>query len=153
MVNGQWSYGLTFVPSFLLWLYLLDENALMSGVWAVLLTLLAAWAIVSLSKGWTRRILLIAAIPLLYFLVGPVCFPIPIDGLWAGIHYHRYPTVFPWLLWGAALSIWVIFGLNSLIRRRQVHFSHLSPLTSLLCSLQPSWAHLSGNMLISRPRR
>ena len=132
VVNGQWSYGLTFVPSFLLWLYLLDENALMSGVWAVLLTLLAAWAIVSLSKGWTRRILLIAAIPLLYFLVGPVCFPIPIDGLWAGIHYHRYPTVFPWLLWGAALSIWVIFGLNSLIRRRQVHFSHLSPLTSYL---------------------
>ena len=132
MVNGQWSYGLTFVPSFLLWLYLLDENALMSGVWAVLLTLLAAWAIVSLSKGWTRRILLIAAIPLLYFLVGPVCFPIPIDGLWAGIHYHRYPTVFPWLLWGAALSIWVIFGLNSLIRRRQVHFSHLSPLIPYL---------------------
>ena len=132
MVNGQWSYGLTFVPSFLLWLYLLDENALMSGVWAVLLTLLAAWAIVSLSKGWTRRILLIAAIPLLYFLVGPVCFPIPIDGLWADIHYYRYPTVFPWLLWGAALSIWVIFGLNSLIRRCQVHFSHLSPLTSYL---------------------
>ena len=131
-VNCQLAYGLTFVPSFLLWLYLLDENALMSGVWAVLLTLLAAWAIVSLSKGWTRRILLIAAIPLLYFLVGPVCFPIPIDGLWAGIHYHRYPTVFPWLLWGAALSIWVIFGLNSLIRRRQVHFSHLSPLTSYL---------------------
>ena len=131
-VNCQLAYGLTFVPSFLLWLYLLDENALMSGVWAVLLTLLAAWAIVSLSKGWTRRILLIAAIPLLYFLVGPVCFPIPIDGLWADIHYYRYPTVFPWLLWGAALSIWVIFGLNSLIRRRQVHFSHLSPLTSYL---------------------
>ncbi len=132
MVNGQWSYGLTFVPSFLLWLYLLDENALMSGVWAVLLTLLVAWTIVKLTKGWTRRILLIAAIPLLYFLVGPVCFPIPIDGLWADIHYYRYPTVFPWLLWGAALSIWVIFGLNSLIRRRQVHFSHLSPLTSYL---------------------
>ena len=131
-VNCQLAYGLTFVPSFLLWLYLLDENALMSGVWAVLLTLLAAWAIVSLSKGWTRRILLIVAIPLLYFLVGPVCFPIPIDGLWADIHYYRYPTVFPWLLWGAALSIWVIFGLNSLIRRRQVHFSHLSPLTSYL---------------------
>ena len=133
MVNGQWSYGLTFVPSFLLWLYLLDENALMSGVWAVLLTLLAAWAIVSLSKGWTRRILVIAAIPLLYFLVGPVCFPIPIDGLWAGIHYHRYPTVFPWLLWGAALSIFVLWGTMLLMnRRRQVHFSHLSPLTSYL---------------------
>ena len=132
MVNGQWSYGLTFVPSFLLWLYLLDENALMSGVWAVLITLLIVWVIVSLSKGWTCRILLIVAIPLLYFLIGPVCFPIPIDSLWTGIHYHRYPTVFPWLLWGAALSIWVIFGLNFLIRRRQVHFSHLSSLTPYL---------------------
>ena len=132
MVNGQWSYGLTFVPSFLLWLYLLDENALMSGVWAVLLTLLAAWAIVSLSKGWTRRILLIAAIPLLYFLVGPVCFPIPIDGLWAGIHYHRYPTVFPWLLWGAALSIFVLWGTMLLMNRRQQHSSHLSSLIPYL---------------------
>ena len=132
LVGRGWLYGLSFVPSFLLWLYLLDENALMSGVWAVLLTLLVAWAIVSLTKGWTCRILLIIAIPLLYFLVGPVCLPIPIDGLWTGIHYHRYPTVFPWLLWGAALSIWVIFGLNSLIRRCQVHFSHLSSLTPYL---------------------
>ena len=29
-------YGLSFVPSFLLWLFLLDENALLGGVWAVL---------------------------------------------------------------------------------------------------------------------
>ena len=34
-------YALSFVPSFLLWLFLLDENALLGGVWAVLLTLLA----------------------------------------------------------------------------------------------------------------
>ena len=133
--NCQLSYGLTFVPSFLLWLYLLDENALMSGVWAVLITLLITWAIVKLTKGWTSRVLLIAVLPLLYFLVGPVCLPIPIDGLWSGIHYHRYPTVFPWLLWGAALSIWMIFGLNFLIRRRQVHFSHLSSLTPYLSFL------------------
>ena len=31
-------YGLSFVPAFLLWLFLLDENALMGGVWAVLLS-------------------------------------------------------------------------------------------------------------------
>ena len=132
MVNGQWSYGLTFVPSFLLWLYLLDENALMSGVWAVLLTLLVACVIVKLTSGWMRRILLILAIPVLYFLVGPVCLPIPIESLWLGIHYYRYPTVFPWLLWGAALSIWVIFGLYLLIRRRQVHSSRLSSLIPYL---------------------
>jgi len=108
------SYGLSFVPSFLLWLFLLDENALLGGVWAVLLTLLTAWIIVKLSHGWTRRILLIAAIPLLYILVGPVCLPIPIDGLWHGIHYHRYPTLFPWLLWGAALSVFVsVFAVHA----------------------------------------
>jgi len=107
-----WLYGLSFVPSFLLWLFLLDENALLSGVWAVLLTLLAAWVIVRLTGGWTRRILLIAAIPILYILVGPVCFPIPVDSLWYGIHYYRYPTVFPWLLWGAALLVWIIIAVK-----------------------------------------
>ena len=125
-------YGLSFVPSFLLWLFLLDENALLSGVWAVLLSLLVACVIVKWANGWTRRILLIVAIPVLYYLVGPVCLPIPIDSLWLGVHYYRYPTIFPWLLWGAALSIWVIFGLYLLIRRRQVHSPHLSPLTSYL---------------------
>ena len=70
---GGWLYGLSFVPSFLLWLFLLDENALLGGVWAILLTLLASWAFYLLPKGWTRHILLIAAIPILYFLVGPVC--------------------------------------------------------------------------------
>ena len=43
LANWGWLYGLSFVPSFLLWLFLLDEHALMGGVWAVLLTLLAIW--------------------------------------------------------------------------------------------------------------
>ena len=132
LFHFQWSYGLSFVPSFLLWLFLLDENALLGGVWAVLLTLLTVWTIVELTNGWIRYILLIVAIPLLYFLVGPVCVPIPINSLWLNIHYHRYPTEFPWLLWAASLSVWVIFGTYFLIRRRQVHFSHRSPLTSYL---------------------
>ena len=130
--HGGWTYGLSFVPSFLLWLFLLDENALLSGVWAVLLSLLIAWAIVKLTKGWVRRVLLIVAIPVLYILVGPVCFPIPIDNLWLGIHYHRYPTVFPWLLWAAAFSVFVIVGMILLIRHRLKHSSHLLPLTSYL---------------------
>ena len=72
---AEWGrlYGLTFVPSFLLWLFLLDENALLGGVWAVLLTLVASWGLDWLPDGWLRRILLIAAVPVLYFLVGPVC--------------------------------------------------------------------------------
>ena len=124
----QISYGLSFIPSFLLWLFLLDENALLGGVWAVLLTLLAAWAIVRLASGWTRRILLVAAIPILYILVGPVCFPIPIESLWHGIHYYRYPTVFPWLLWGAALSVFVLMLMKTLLLLLPVKMTHPQPL-------------------------
>ena len=110
------SYGLSFVPSFLLWLFLLDENALLSGVWAVLLTLLVACVIVRLTKGWMRRILLIVAIPVFYWIVGPVCFPIPIDSLWLGVHYYRYPAAFPWLLWGAAFSAFVLWITGTVLR-------------------------------------
>ena len=106
--NVQWLYGLSFVPSFLLWLFLLDENALMSGVWAVLITLLVAWIIIRLTSGWLRFILILVAIPVLYFVAGPVCFPIPLEGLWTGVHYYRYPSAFPWLLWGAALSVFLL---------------------------------------------
>ncbi|MCR5470969.1 MAG: DUF6057 family protein [Prevotella sp.] len=103
-----WLYGLSFVPSCLLWLYLLDENALLSGIWAMLITLISAWGIAKLAKGWKRNILLIIAIPILYWVAGPVCLPIPIDGLWHGVHYYRYPSEFPTLLWGAALSVFLL---------------------------------------------
>ena len=82
------------------------------------------------------------AIPVLYWMVGPVCVlfflllapspkraawyysvfvllaimlailpsyvPVPADRLWTGIHYHRYPTAVPMLLWSAALSVFVL---------------------------------------------
>lgn len=102
------TFGLSFVPSFLLWLFLLDENALLGGVWAVLLTLFAAWTIISLTKGWIRGILLLVAIPVLYWLAGPVCLPIPVDSLWSGVHYYRMPKVFPTLLCAAAISAFAI---------------------------------------------
>ena len=88
-------YSLSFVPSFLLWLFLLDENALLGGVWAVLLTLLAIRLFVCLPKGWKRSIVILVAIPILYWMVGPA---------WSGTHYHRYPTVTPYLLYAAWLS-------------------------------------------------
>ena len=128
-------YGLSFVPAFLLWLFLLDENALMGGVWAVLLTLLAFWGILSLRQKLSTisySLFTIVAILLLYLLVGPVCLPIPIESLWTGAHYHRYPTVFPWLLWGAAFSIWGLMGIALLIHRFPKHFSLHSPLSSHL---------------------
>jgi len=72
LARWGWLYGLSFVPAFLLWLFLLDENALLGGVWAVILTLLASWAFDRLPSGWVRRILLIAAVPVLYWIAGPV---------------------------------------------------------------------------------
>ena len=152
LLNDQWFYGLSFVPSFLLWLFLLDENALLGGVWAVLLTLLAIWGMEKLSDGWMRRLLLFVAIPVLYWMVGPVCvvffllqvlnqkrsawyygafvllavmpvilsnhLPVPADRLWTGVHYHRYPTVFPVLLWSAALSVFVLTLIVRVFHRR-----------------------------------
>ena len=71
LVNGGWFYGLSFVPSFLLWFFLLDENALLGGVWAVLITLLFSWGFDKLS-GTLRNVLLVVAIPVLYWVVGPI---------------------------------------------------------------------------------
>lgn len=110
-------YALSFVPSCLLWLFLLDENALLSGVWAVLLTLLVFGALVKLSCGWMQRILFVIAIPILYWMVGPVCFPVPVDSIWDGIHYYRYPTVFPVLLWSASLSVFVLILIARVFHR------------------------------------
>ena len=69
-VGGGWFYGLSYVPSFLLWLFLLDEHALLGGVWAVLLTLLAVWGLSKLPKGWVRYIAVIVVLPILYWMVG-----------------------------------------------------------------------------------
>ena len=166
---GTALYGLSFVPSFLLWLFLLDENALLGGVWAVLLTLLAACGIGKMRDGRARRLLLVAAIPVLYWMVGPVCvalvavpqtlkasptiwlagvvalvavipvllmayIPVPAGRLWTGIHYHRYPTVIPVLLWAAALSVLVI----ALIARVCHHYLLSRPqrlISGILCAL------------------
>ena len=114
-------FGLSFVPSFLLWLYLLDEHALLSGVWAVLVTLLVGLVIRRTISSVTKTVLsIIVAISILYWMVGPVCFPLPIDSIWTGIHYYRYPTVFPWLLWAASLSVWV-FSLLPCVCRKWVN--------------------------------
>ena len=88
----HFSCALSFVPSFLLWLFLLDENALLGGVWAVVLTLLAIWGYVIVPSGWLRRILILVTIPVLYWIA------------LGGNHYYRYPTVFPTLLYAAWIS-------------------------------------------------
>ena len=145
LVGRGWLYGLSFVPSFLLWLFLLDENALLGGVWAIVLTLLAAFIITEHKdtktqsgsakceeakrsirrKYFVSSCLCVPLIILLYWMAGPVCFPIPIESLWHGIHYHRYPTVFPWLLWGAALSAFVLIFAARFFNRKATAFNCL----------------------------
>ena len=95
LVDWGWLNGLCFIPSFLLWIFQLDENALMGGVWAVLLTLLAIWIVSVLPKNRMRIIAIITIIPILYWMVGPA---------WNGSHYYRYPAVTPYLLYAAWLS-------------------------------------------------
>ena len=116
LAKWGWPYGLSFVPSFLLWLFLLDEHALLGGVWAVLLTQFAVWGLVRL-KGWTQRI----AIPVILFILYWIAF--------GGSHYYRYPTVFPTLLYVAWVTAVIIplamRFVNSLT-------SHLLPLTSFI---------------------
>jgi len=118
LFNVQWLYGLSFVPSFLLWLFLLDENALLGGVWAVLLTLLAVGGIVCLPKGWTRCIFVLVAIPILYWVA------------LGGNHYYRYPTAIPTLLYAAWLSAIVLP-----IAVRFLHRFQCSPQPSVLIPL------------------
>ena len=99
LIGSNKLYGLSFLPSFFLWLFLLDEHALMGGVLAVLLTLLAVWGLSKLPKGWVRYIAVIVVLPILYWMVG---------SYWSGSHYYRYPKVFPTLLyvaWLLALAI------------------------------------------------
>ena len=98
-VGDGWLYGLSFVPSFLLWIFLLGEHALLGGVWAVMITLHAVWQIVRLPKGWQRYVAIVVLLPVLYWMVGPS---------WTGSHYYRYPNVAPTLLYAAWLSAIVI---------------------------------------------
>ena len=115
----QWAYGLSFVPSFLLWLFLLDENALLGGVWAVLLTQLAFCGLLRLSDGWLRRVLIFVAFFILYWIA------------FGGSHYYRIPNTFPTLFYAAwfsamiiPLAVHLLKVQDSLGRRQQIiHYS------------------------------
>ncbi len=105
MVNGQWVYGLTFVPSFLLWIFLLDENALLGGVWAVLLTLLWITGTVLMIQFFKRKMVSRRTVPVILVLIAiPIIYWMAIGGS----HYHRYPTITPYLLYGAWLSAFLV---------------------------------------------
>lgn len=130
LFNSQLFYGLSFVPSFLLWLFLLDENALLGAVWAVLLTQLAFCGLLRLPDSWLRRILIFVAFFILYWIA------------FGGSHYYRIPNTFPTLFYAAWFSamiiplvMWlVVRGKKSENAQQQNNSltSHLIPLTSYL---------------------
>ena len=154
LANWGRFYGLSYVPAFLLWIFLLDENALLGGVWAVVLTLSASLAIDKMADGWTRRILTALLIPFLFWIAGPVsivfcllqirranhiiwniatvlvfvlmplvlahCLPVLDGSLWRGIHYHRYPTVIPTMLWVAVSVLVIIWGVKGVKEVKEV---------------------------------
>ena len=199
-LGGVWE-GASFIPSFLLWLFLLDENALLGGVWAVLLTLLASCLFVLVPERpndqspkhptpWLRLILLFAAVPILYWIVGPICvlffllqvlnsissassqsskfkvqssivafvllaimllilpsyIPMPSRSLWTGIHYYRYPTVIPVLLWSAALSVFILALITCICHKQTISKSQnlktfLFFALCFLCGLCAVWKY------------
>ena len=130
LADWGWLYGLSFVPSFLLWLFLLDEHALLGGVCAVLLTLLAVWGCLLLPKGRLRVIAAIVAIPSLYWLA------------FGGHHYHRYPTVFPALLYAA----WLLAVILPSIIRLPSSIFHLP---SALSHQPSAFIHLPSFLLVA----
>jgi hypothetical protein len=63
---------LTFIPSFLFWGLLCDENFLLGGLIAALLTLLAVQLFASFKNSWVRIYLGMAMLPILYWLTGGI---------------------------------------------------------------------------------
>ncbi|MGN0280900.1 MAG: DUF6057 family protein [Prevotella sp.] len=176
-------YGLSYVPAFMLWIFLLNEHALMGGVWAILLTLSASWLIDKLADGLTHRILALILVPVLFWLSGPIgivfcllqtrranhfawsvamlllfvlmplvlarCLPVLDGSLWRGIHYHRYPTVFPTMLWMAVLALVVLWGVKGVKGvKGEVSLSEAKKGSKGVCS-SPDDSHRKSGALLS----
>lgn len=66
--------ALSFLPAVALWIFHLDENALLSADVAVILSLLSALAVSKVRRDDVRHICFIVGIPVLYFLFGSLSF-------------------------------------------------------------------------------
>lgn len=157
LVGRNWSYGLSFVPAGLLWIFLLSEHALLGGVWALILVMLATWDVGRIANPLVRSLVTLVGAPLLYWLAGPVAFLFVVlmllrevrDGtfasrciavvsalllcvlagvlphfisvdasrLWHGVHYTRYPDVFPQWLWLAVGTVAVLSIASFFVKR------------------------------------
>ncbi|MBP9986727.1 MAG: hypothetical protein KBT44_02220 [Bacteroidales bacterium] len=66
------SFALSFIPSIIALIFLLDEKALLGGIVSIILCLLAGLAVRKAGAAWLRAILAIAGAPIMYFLCGPL---------------------------------------------------------------------------------
>lgn len=65
------AYALSFIPAILLFLFFLDENAIPGALVSVLLCLIASKEVSAVNSELKRVAVLLAGIPLMYFLCGP----------------------------------------------------------------------------------
>lgn len=71
-IRGTWRYALSFLPALFLWRLMLDENALLGAVVAVLLCVLADRGILLVRSAVWRGVLAVFGLPFMYWLAGPV---------------------------------------------------------------------------------
>ena len=89
LVDGSRFHAMSLIPSFLLAAYMLDENALLGGVLAVLICQLAAWGLRNLHGMFLRSIVFLVATPLLYRVVGPIALCFALMHLMFEIRHRR----------------------------------------------------------------
>ena len=137
------AFALSFLPSSAMWVFLCDENALMSAPVSLLIVLSVALAVRCIRPLTVRAVAGLIAVPLTYWLAGGMALilallpivdllreehslktvavslvlavvalsapaachhlvTLPLDRLFAGPHYYRYPAIFPTWAWVAA---------------------------------------------------
>lgn len=72
-LGGGVCTGLSLVPIILLMLFYMDEHALLGGLVAILLALLAAYAVESIRIKQLQTTIYIALVPVFYWALGPLC--------------------------------------------------------------------------------
>ncbi len=84
-----WLQGLSLIPVFASWVFFCDENALLGAIVALLLALLADWAISSVGNDVVRRFMRLFLAPLLYWALGPVAIVATMLGWGSAMRSHN----------------------------------------------------------------
>ncbi len=147
------AFGLSFLPMIACLRFLCDENALLAGPIALLISLYVALVVSKHHNPTTRAIVACVVIPFVYYLTGGMAFvfaailmlytlmesrsltsvswssimvivaistpfafhhqeSLPLDELFYGPHYFRYPSIFPLWIWVAACIAVTVFAIH-----------------------------------------